>query len=177
MHMNVCVYYYISSSHYQFYLNYSNCIFRIFENLHISLIINLNMNFISYKSANELIQVYWLSYDIDDWIIQNGQFSLIYWPFSLEVMDLFNSYITNPVVGSVKTIGSIFVRSSSTAKQQDAVEALVKSEMKSMKTEMALKQQSFGYQNLPRMSKGFLKLAAISGCAAVIMSAYGSHSN
>lgn len=96
--------------------------------------------------------------------------------FFLETMDLFNSYITNPVIGSVKTVGSIFVRSSSTAKQQDAVEALVKSEMKNMKSEMALKQQSFGYQSLPRMSKGFLKLAAISGCAAVVMSAYGSHS-
>ena len=96
--------------------------------------------------------------------------------YFLAIMDLFNSYITNPVVGSVKSIGSIFVRTASTTNQKDSVEALVKNEMKNIQNELVLKQTPFGYQNLPRISRGFLKLAALSGCAAVVMSAYGSHS-
>lgn len=79
--------------------------------------------------------------------------------------DYINSYITGPV----KQLGTILTRSaSSTAdKSGKTVETIVKHEY--------MKPEPFSYNQLPLTSRGFLKLAALSGAAAVAMSAYGSH--
>ena len=68
----------------------------------------------------------------------------------------------------IKKIGSIFTRQSSNTPTEKVVETIIKHEYQ--------KQEPFGYHQLPRVSRNFLKIGAISGLTAVIMSAYGSHS-
>ena len=77
--------------------------------------------------------------------------------------DFLNSYVTGPV----KQLGSILTRSASSAADKKTVETIVKHEY--------MKPIPISYTQLPFASRGFLKLAALSGAAAVAMSAYGSH--
>ena len=76
--------------------------------------------------------------------------------------DYWNRYVTWPV----SKLGSIITRSSSSSPEK-VIETIVKHEY--------MKPEPFGYRHLPLASRTFLKLAAVSGMAAVCMSAYGSH--
>jgi len=80
--------------------------------------------------------------------------------------DYLNKYVTGPL----NHLGSYLPRFSSTAPKQTEkiIETIVKHEYQQL--------EPFGYKNLPRISRYFLKIAAISGLTAVVMSAYGSHS-
>ncbi len=79
-------------------------------------------------------------------------------------MDILNGFITNPA----KKIGSILF---SSQKRPSST-----SENSSVKVAPTVVQHPpFGYTNLPGVSRGFLKIAALSGLSAVVMSAYGSH--
>lgn len=80
--------------------------------------------------------------------------------------DYMNKYVTGPL----NKIGSYFPRFSSSATKQTEkiIETIVKHEYQQV--------EPFTYKNLPRISRYFLKIAAISGLTAVVMSAYGSHS-
>jgi hypothetical protein len=78
--------------------------------------------------------------------------------------DLLNKYITSPI----KQVGSFFYSTKPSGKgQEKLIETLIKHEYQQM--------PPFSYNQLPRVSKYFVKVAAISGLAAVVMSAYGSH--
>ena len=79
-------------------------------------------------------------------------------------MDILNSIALNPV----KKIGSILFSS-----QNRPSSTTDNSSIKPIQP--AIKQPPFGYTSLPGISRGFLKIAAISGLTAVVMSAYGSH--
>lgn len=75
--------------------------------------------------------------------------------------DWYSHYVKGPVV----KLGSYFsTRRSSTEK---VVETIIKHEYQKL--------EPIGYKQLPRISHMFLKVAAFSGLAAVVMSAYGSH--
>jgi hypothetical protein len=80
--------------------------------------------------------------------------------------DYMNKYVTGPI----NKIGSYIPRfSTSSSKQTEKIiETIVKHEYQTL--------EPFSYKNLPRVSRYFLKIAAISGLTAVVMSAYGSHS-
>ena len=77
--------------------------------------------------------------------------------------DYINRYVTGPIV----KVGSIFTRSSSSSPPEKIIETIIKHEYE--------KVEPFGYRQLPRMSRVFLRLSAISGLTAVLLSAYGSH--
>jgi hypothetical protein len=77
------------------------------------------------------------------------------------MVDLLNKYVTNPVY----KLGSFFTRSASTQSEK-IVETIVRHEYEKL--------EPFGYKQLPRISKLFLRTAACSGVLAVVMSAYGS---
>ena len=77
--------------------------------------------------------------------------------------DYINKYVTGPIA----KVGSIFTRSSSSKTPEKIVETIIKHEY--------AKVEPFGYKQLPRISKIFLRLSAISGLTAVLLSAYGSH--
>lgn len=81
-------------------------------------------------------------------------------------MDYMNKY----VMGPLNKIGSYIPRLTSSASQptEKIIETIVKHEYQQM--------EPLSYKNLPRMSRNFLRFAAISGFSAVVMSAYGSHS-
>jgi hypothetical protein len=79
-------------------------------------------------------------------------------------MDYLNKYITNPVV----KIGSFFSTAANRSSKEKVVETIIKHEYQQL--------EPFSYKQLPRVSKLFLRCAAISGLTAVAMSAYGSHS-
>ena len=82
--------------------------------------------------------------------------------------DYLNKYVTGPIY----YLGSYMPRFSSTSsgskQPEKIIETIVKHEYQQL--------EPFGYKNLPRISRYFLKIAAISGLTAVVMSAYGSHS-
>ena len=80
-------------------------------------------------------------------------------------------YLSKYVTGPIAKVGSVFTRSVSTANQNKPVEKVVETIVK----HEYMQQEPFGYKHLPRLSRGFLKVAAISGFTAVVMSAYGSH--
>lgn len=73
--------------------------------------------------------------------------------------DWYNRYVTSPIY----KMGSYF----STKSNGKVVETIIKHEYQKL--------EPFGYKQLPRISHMFLKVAAFSGFAAVVMSAYGSH--
>ncbi|CAF0768209.1 unnamed protein product [Brachionus calyciflorus] len=79
--------------------------------------------------------------------------------------DILNTIVVNPV----KKIGSIFIRSSSSKTDTEKIveKVIVKHEYEKL--------PSLGFKNLARSPKVFLRFAALSGAAAVMMSAYGSH--
>ena len=82
--------------------------------------------------------------------------------------DYMNKYVTGPIY----KMGSYMPRFSSTSSKpptEKVIETIVKHEYQQL--------EPFSYKNLPRVSRYFLKIAAISGLTAVVMSAYGSHSN
>jgi len=79
-------------------------------------------------------------------------------------MDILNSVLTNPV----RKIGSILF--SSQNRPSSTGDSSPKQQVQSV-----IKPPPFGYTSLPKVSRGFLKIAAISGLTAVVMSAYGSH--
>ena len=74
-----------------------------------------------------------------------------------------NKYVTGPV----QKLGSIFTRSSSNKTPEKVIETIIKHEYE--------KSEPFSYKLLPKTSKIFLRLSAISGLTAVLLSAYGSH--
>lgn len=76
--------------------------------------------------------------------------------------DWYSRYVTGPV----GKLGSYF---STKAGNSKVVETIIKHEYQKL--------EPIGYRHLPCHSHAFLKLAAFSGLAAVVMSAYGSHSN
>lgn len=78
-------------------------------------------------------------------------------------MDYLNKYVTNPVV----KLGSFFSTAANRSSEK-VVETIIKHEYQQL--------EPFSYKQLPRVSRLFLKCAAISGLTAVAMSAYGSHS-
>jgi hypothetical protein len=75
--------------------------------------------------------------------------------------DFFNKYLTS----FLQKVGSNFPRPNSNKSQEKFVETIIKHE----------KTMPFGYQSLTRSSKLLLRLSAISGLTAVLLSAYGSH--
>ena len=81
-----------------------------------------------------------------------------------------SDYLSKYVTGPIYYLGSYMPRFSSTAPKQTEkiIETIIKHEYQQL--------EPFGYKNLPRISRYFLKIAAISGLTAVVMSAYGSHS-
>ena len=78
--------------------------------------------------------------------------------------DYWNRFVYSPAA----KMGSYVWRSSSTQPEK-VVETIVKHEY--------IKPDPFSYKHLPVASRTCLKLAAVSGMAAVCMSAYGSHGN
>ena len=78
-------------------------------------------------------------------------------------MDYMNKYITNPI----HKLGSYITRSSSSSHPEKVVETIIKHEYQKL--------EPFGYKQLPRVSKLFLRAAALSGMSAVLLGAYGSH--
>jgi hypothetical protein len=82
--------------------------------------------------------------------------------------DYMNKYVTGPIV----KLGSYFNRSVSSLSGgqsgEKVVETIIKHEYQKL--------EPFGYNQLPRISRNFLRVAALSGLTAVVMSAYGSHS-
>lgn len=76
--------------------------------------------------------------------------------------DYMNKYVTKPV----QKFGSYFLGGSK--QTEKIVETIIKHEYQPS--------EPFGYKNLPRISRNFLRIAALSGLSAVVMSAYGSHS-
>ena len=72
-----------------------------------------------------------------------------------------NKYVTGPIF----KIGSYF--STSAKNGEKVVETIIKHEYQKL--------DPFSYKQLPSVSRGFLRLAAIGGLSAVAMSAYGSH--
>lgn len=77
--------------------------------------------------------------------------------------DWLGRYVTGPV----GKLGSYFTR---TSKQgEKVVETIIKHEYQKL--------ESIGFRHLACHSQLFLKVAAFSGLAAVVMSAYGSHGN
>ena len=93
------------------------------------------------------------------------------------MVDLLNTIITGPA----KKVGSILVRAVSTDKQSTEAYStdakVLKEQLKQAENALKKSTAPFGYHSLPNASRGFLKLAAVSGLAAVVMSAYGSHGN
>ena len=82
-----------------------------------------------------------------------------------------SDYMNKYVAGPINKIGSYIPRFSSTSSSKPTekiIETIVKHEYQPL--------EPFSYKNLPRVSRYFLKVAAISGLTAVVMSAYGSHS-
>ena len=77
--------------------------------------------------------------------------------------DILNTIVINPV----KKIGSIFVRSSSSKTDAIVEKVIIKHEYEKLPV--------LGFKNLAKSSRLFLRFAALSGAAAVVMSAYGSH--
>jgi len=80
-----------------------------------------------------------------------------------------SDYINKYVNGPVQKIGSFFSRTYSNKGPEKIVETVIKHEYEKM--------APFGYNSLPRASKLLLRLSAISGLTAVLLSAYGSHGN
>ena len=80
--------------------------------------------------------------------------------------DYFYKYVTNPVI---KLGGSIFKRQSSGQSGDKVVETIIKHEYQKL--------EPFGFKQLPASSCFLLRVAAISGCCAVVLSSYGSHGN
>lgn len=76
--------------------------------------------------------------------------------------DILNSIVVNPI----KKIGSVLIRSSS-SKTETVEKVIIKHEYEKLPV--------LGFKNLANSSKVFLRLAALSGAAAVVASAYGSH--
>jgi hypothetical protein len=78
-----------------------------------------------------------------------------------------SDYINKYVNGPVQKIGSFFSRTYSNKAPEKIIETVIKHEYEKI--------APFGYNSLPRASKLFLRLSAISGLTAVLLSAYGSH--
>jgi hypothetical protein len=78
-------------------------------------------------------------------------------------------YMNKYVIGPYKKLGSLFSRGSASSAPEKVVETIIKHEYQKL--------EPFSYRQLPKMSRCFMKIAAISGLTAVIMSAYGSHGN
>ncbi|RNA14027.1 transmembrane protein -like [Brachionus plicatilis] len=76
--------------------------------------------------------------------------------------DILNTIVVNPI----KKIGSVFTRSSS-SKTETVEKVIIKHEYEKMPV--------LGFKSLAKSSRIFLRLAALSGAAAVVASAYGSH--
>lgn len=76
--------------------------------------------------------------------------------------DWYNRYVTSPIY----KMGSYFSTKSSGSNGK-VVETIIKHEYQKL--------EPICYKQLPRISHMFLKVAAFSGFAAVVMSAYGSH--
>ena len=77
--------------------------------------------------------------------------------------DFINKYVSGPV----QKIGSFFSRTYSNKAPEKIVETIIKHEYE--------KTIPLGYQSLTRTSKILLRVSAISGLTAVLLSAYGSH--
>ena len=87
------------------------------------------------------------------------------------IMDILNSYVTNPI----KKIGSFVLSTQAISTMSDSGKTKAPS-AEPLPNPKSVPQVAFGYKSLPVFSRGFLKVAAISGLGAVVMSAYGSHS-
>lgn len=76
--------------------------------------------------------------------------------------DWYNKYVSSPV----SKVGS-YIGLPSLTKKEKVIETIIKHEYQKM--------EPIGYHSFPCSSRRFLKIAAISGLTAVVMSAYGSH--
>lgn len=77
--------------------------------------------------------------------------------------DWYNRYVTGPFY----KMGSYF--STKSKNSEKVIETIIKHEYQKL--------EPIGYRHFSKCSQTFIKVAAFSGLAAVLMSAYGSHGN